>query len=112
MKKLAIRKSLVMLSIGAMCLGGCTVETYGPPGVVASAELDVPGPPPAPLVDVETASPGPDFVWIGGAWNWVGGRWTWDAGRWEHRPHPGAVWVPHHYAYRNGRHVFTRGHWK
>jgi len=114
MKK-SILKPILALSLGAICLTGCTVrETTYPAdgGVVTESEVDVEGPPPAPLVDVETASPGPDFVWIGGSWVWGGGRWQWEKGRWDHRPHPGAEWVPHHYAYHNGRHTFTRGHWR
>ena len=113
MKKTMFWKPILLLSIGAICLTGCTIrETGYADGGVVESEVDVTGPPPVPLVDVETEAPGPDFVWIGGAWGWGGGRWNWDRGHWEHRPHPGAVWVPHHYEYRNGRHTFNRGHWR
>jgi len=30
-------------------------------------------------------APGPDFVWVGGAWVWFGDRWVWHHGYW-HRP--------------------------
>jgi hypothetical protein len=106
---------MLALSLGAICLTGltgCTVTAYPNGGVAVDGEVDVVGPPPAPLVDVETEAPGPDYVWIGGAWAWEGGRWNWDRGRWASRPHPGAVWVPHHYENRGGRHTFTRGHWR
>ncbi|HTA28849.1 MAG TPA: YXWGXW repeat-containing protein [Candidatus Cybelea sp.] len=115
MNKSKLLKPVFALSVGAMCLAGCTVRETAyqtPGGTVAESEIDVTGPPPAPLVDDVTVSPGPGFVWIGGAWAWVGGRWEWERGRWDHRPHAGAVWVPHHYEFHNGRHVFTRGHWK
>lgn len=105
----------LLLSVGAICLTGCTVSTYPYPadgGVAVSGEVDVAGPPPAPLVDEVTISPGPDYVWIGGGWAWDGGRWNWDRGHWGRPPHAGAVWVPHSYAYRGGRHVYTRGHWR
>jgi hypothetical protein len=112
MKKLTTIMPVLVVFAVALFLSGCTVrETqYGPGGTV-SAEVDVEGPPPAPLADEVAISPGPDFLWIPGAWMWDG-HWVWEKGRWDRRPHPGAVWVPHSYAYRNGRHVFVRGHWK
>jgi outer membrane lipoprotein SlyB len=47
--------------------------------------------PPAPLAEtVVVASPGPEYVWIGGEWVW-NGRWFWRAGYWSY--HPGGIWV-------------------
>jgi hypothetical protein len=111
-----------MIAGGAMLLAGCEVRVREPyvavrpapvvvEGPAVGAEVDVAGPPPPPQVDVQVAAPGPGFFWIGGAWAWHG-RWEWDRGHWDRPPRPGAVWVPHRYAYRNGRHVWVRGHWR
>ena len=81
------------------------------PAPYIGAEVVAESAPPAPLAEVQMASPGVDFVWIPGVWVWEG-RWVWTAGRWERPPHPGAIWVPHRYEYRNGAHVFIRGGWR
>ncbi len=108
-------KSVVLASLAGLFAAGCNVYVR-PGGVVATVpgEVAVAGPPPAapPYVDVVPVCPGPDFVWIGGIWVWGGSGWVWENGRWDRRPHPGAVWVPHRYEYRNGRHVFVRGGWR
>ena len=54
-----------------------------------------PSPPPPPPQTVVIA-PGPDYVWVGGAWLWLGNRWSWRPGYW-HRPY-------RHYHYYHGRH--------
>ena len=44
--------------------------------------------PPPPVVDQVVVAPGPDYVWVGGAWLWLGDSWVWHRGYW-HRPlHP------------------------
>ena len=44
-------------------------------------------PPPPPPEQIVVA-PGPDYLWVGGAWLWFGDRWVWHHGYW-HRPlHP------------------------
>ena len=73
--------------------------------------VEVSGPPPPVYVETAPPSPGPGYVWIGGAWSWQG-HWAWDRGHWDRPPHPGAVWVPHQYSNRNGKHTFVRGAWK
>ncbi|HEX3800050.1 MAG TPA: hypothetical protein VH413_15255 [Verrucomicrobiae bacterium] len=84
-----------------------------PPGEVSiGGEVDVSGPPPAPLVEVQPVAPDPAFIWIGGVWVWGGGGWHWEHGRWARPPHRGAVWVQPRYAYRGGRHVWVRGGWR
>jgi Glycine zipper len=47
-------------------------------GVVGQA------PPPAPPETV-VAAPGPDYIWVSGAWFWLGDGWVWHRGYW-HRP--------------------------
>jgi hypothetical protein len=50
-------------------------------GVVGTA-------PPAPPPETVVVAPGPDYVWVGGAWLWLGDSWVWHRGYW-HRPlHP------------------------
>jgi hypothetical protein len=45
-------------------------------------------PPPAPLPETIVVAPGPDYVWVGGAWFWLGGRWVWNRGYWHRPAHP------------------------
>jgi hypothetical protein len=95
---------------------GCTVQPVQPvqpappPGAVAG-EVEVPMDPPADIMQSPPSSPGLAYVWVGGSWVW-NGAWVWEPGRWQIPPHPGAVWVPHRYENRNGRHVFIRGGWR
>jgi hypothetical protein len=117
MKKSTLLKLKVGIATAACALiaVGCAVEARGPGGEVAvSSEPGVmyaDGAPP-PLVDEEVpVSPGADYVWIGGNWGWSGHRWDWERGRWAAPPHAGAHWQPNHYAYRNGRHTYTKGRW-
>lgn len=44
--------------------------------------------PPPPLAEQIVVAPGPDYLWVGGAWLWVGGRWTWRHGYWHRPVHP------------------------
>lgn len=43
-----------------------------------------PEPPPQPPQQVIVA-PGPDYIWVPGAWVWFGSHWIWHEGYW-HRP--------------------------
>jgi hypothetical protein len=44
--------------------------------------------PPAPMPETLMAAPGPDYVWVGGAWLWLGDRWSWRHGYWHRPSHP------------------------
>jgi hypothetical protein len=117
MKKQSAIKFLLAI-VGASLIGsGCTV-TYHPPVVAVDAtvpapvEVEATSAPPPPIDETVTVAPDPSFVWIGGVWVWGGGGWRWEGGHWDRPPHPGAVWMPHHYEFRNGRHVFVRGGWR
>ncbi len=106
---------MLLIIAVSMLVSGCVVRERTvyrqPPPPVVGGEIVVTGAPPPPMVETVTVSPGPAFVWIGGAWAWHG-HWVWERGHWAHPPHPGAVWVAHHYEYRNGVHVFIRGGWR
>jgi len=116
MKILPLLKSTLLIAIGSLLVSGCVVHErvvyrQPPPPATVGEEVVVTGAPPAPFMETVTVSPGPGLVWIGGCWVWRG-HWVWEHGRWIHPPRPGAVWVSHHYEYRNGVHVFIRGGWR
>jgi WXXGXW repeat (2 copies) len=56
-------------------VAGCTVED----------RTVVRGPRPPDRVEVITARPGPEYVWVGGRWERRGDEWEWISGRWERR---------------------------
>ena len=81
------------------------------PGLPPGTEVIVSAPPPPPPNEVYVVNPGPAYVWIPGGWVWAG-RWVWEGGRWSVPPRRDAVWVPHHYVYRSGAHVYVHGGWR
>jgi hypothetical protein len=119
MKASFLFKSLWLIGAGSLLATGCVtrervVYRQAPPPVyVATAppqEVVVTEAPPPVIVESRTSAPGSGFIWIGGAWVWRG-HWVWEHGRWARPPHPGYVWRPHHYEYRNGVHIFVGGGW-
>jgi len=68
--------------------------------------------PPAPIVEARGIAPERGFVWIGGYHRWDGAGYVWVPGRWERPPHPGAVWVAHHWVHRHGEWILIEGHWR
>ena len=117
MNKFKMAKLIALLAAGGL-LAGCELRVHdGVGGAVvtepAGADIDVGGPPPAPLNDtVVGIAPGPGYVWVGGSWGWRDNRWGWDQGKWDRPPHAGARWEAPHYENRGGRHVYHRGGWK
>jgi outer membrane lipoprotein SlyB len=45
-------------------------------------------PPPAPLPERVVVAPGPDYIWVGGAWLWFRDSWVWNPGYWHRPKHP------------------------
>ena len=68
--------------------------------------------PPRARVEVRTARPGPNHVWVSGHWAWKGSAYVWLSGSWVVRPHPKSVWVSGHWTRRHGTWVRVPGHWK
>jgi len=69
------------------------------PGAPDAQDVYVDQEPPAPLVEVQPVSPGPDYFWIGGYWNWdpVHRHYLWIKGRYDRAPERGASWVAPRY---------------
>ena len=108
MKNPLLVKAIGIAALGSLLGAGCVVRER----VGYAGEVEVDTEPPPLQVETIPPTPGPAFVWIGGVWVWGGGGWHWQGGHYERPPHPGAVWVPHRYAYRNGHRVFVRGGWR
>jgi hypothetical protein len=65
-------------------------------------------PPPVRVMRIHPASPGPEYVWIGGYWYPNGNRYRWHEGYWTRPAYRGARWVePHH----DGERYF-QGYWE
>ncbi len=75
MKRSLITLPLLSLSFAAL-VAGCTVEER----TVVRGER-----PPADRVEVITAQPSPQHVWVRGRWERRGEGWGWVEGRWERR---------------------------
>ena len=54
-------------------------------------------------VDVITAEPSNEHVWIPGYWGRNAGNWKWVKARWERPPHRSARWVNGQWKYEAGR---------
>jgi hypothetical protein len=86
-----------------------------PPAPVPSQEEAVAAEaPPAPVTEIIPAAPGAevDYLWIGGWWRWWEGQWIWHPGYWAHRPHAGAIWVPHAWTRGPRGWVHSGGRWR
>ena len=55
-------------------------------------------------------APSPNHTFVSGCWVYQGNRYVWRAGYWV--PHdPGWIWVPAHYVWTPGGHLFVEGYW-
>jgi len=94
----------------APALGGCYVEDGPPPPQTVAYESPPPAPP--PQVEVVTASPGPEYVWVGGYHRWNGRSYYWMRGHYERRPHRDAHYYPGHWEHRGRRQFWIEGRWQ
>lgn len=68
--------------------------------------------PPEPRIEFYGDPPHPEAIWIPGHWAYKGGEWVWIPGRWSKRPRPHAQWVPGHWEPRGGGWIWIEGHWE
>jgi hypothetical protein len=69
--------------------------------------ISVGGPPPPVVVERRWAPPYRGAVWIPGHQEWVNGRWVWIGGYYSYPPRRGGYWVPGRYRH----HYYYPGHW-
>lgn len=82
------------------------------PAPAPTEEMYVESEPPPPETEVVVASPGPDYIWVGGYWGFNAGARVWIRGRWERPPHAHAVWVAPRWERRGHGYVLVRGFWR
>ena len=71
------------------------------------------GTPPPPQGETVIVAPGPDYIWIPGAWTWYGSSWVWFGGHWSHPYYPRERWAPGHWdGPRRGPGPAAPGHWR
>src|SRR3974377_2002332 len=88
-----VRLSLCSVVLAAL---GCASPPPRPRAVFVVAA------PPADVVEVVSAQPGPEYVWVGGHYRWDDGRYIWMSGHWVQAPAGYREWVPGHWARREG----------
>jgi len=95
---------------------GCYVQARAvpppPPEGEVVVESEPPPPPPPAEVEVVPASPGVEYVWVGGYHRWDGRRYVWIRGRYERRPHERARWENAHWEARGRGRVWVEGRWR
>jgi hypothetical protein len=97
----------------SFALAGCAVLDADVRGVSTPTALTVTAlePPPAPLPDEKTPSPGPAHIWVAGYWDYVGGHHVWRAGRWVECK-AGYEYVRARYEWNGTIWTFHVPHWK
>ena len=84
-----------------------------PPPPPAAVQVVVEGSePPTPIVEEVGPAPGPEYVWVTGAWVWRHHHWEWIRGHWVFPPRRGAVWIEGRWDHRGGRVVWVDGFWR
>jgi YXWGXW repeat-containing protein len=78
----------------------------------AAARVYVRVAPPARVVEVRPAAPGPRYIWVEGFHRWDGHAYAWVPGRWALPPKGRAAWVPGHWAHGSRGWFFVEGHWR
>jgi hypothetical protein len=102
--------ALICLGIAmASPLAGCVVAPPPRPHVVYIQKA-----PPAPLVEVQPAAPGPaeQFIWKPGHWRWDGREYIWRRGEWELRPAHVVEWIAPHWEHHPDGWFFIEGHYR
>ncbi len=81
-------------------------------GSAAPHRIWVPGPPPAPIVEVRPTSPGRGHVWVGGYHRWDGHTHAWVPGSWRRAPRARAAWAQGRWVHSRRGWYWREGHWR
>lgn len=100
-------RALFLAAVLALpAIAGAQVVQFGVPGV------RVVGAPPPVRVEVATARPSPNHVWVAGHWAWRGNQHVWMPGHWMMAPGSGYTYEQARWEQQNGAWVFIEGHWR
>jgi hypothetical protein len=67
-------------------------------------------PPPSPLAETKTSSPGANYAWVAGHYTPVKGEWTWVTGKWIIPPTVESVWILGNYDAKTKS--WSEAHWQ
>jgi hypothetical protein len=87
-----IKTFLVTAVLATMMFGAASAAS-----AQVSIGVQIGAPPPPRVVRVQSARPGPDFVWVDGYWYASGRKWKWHEGYWTRAPFAGARWIAPRY---------------
>ena len=93
--------------VAGSALGAC----YSSPHPVVGVAYGTYEPPLTP-VEVIPASPGFNYVWIGGHWGWHSNRYLWVPGSWTVPARGYSVWVPGRWDHDGHGWFYRDGHWR
>ena len=90
-----------------------------PGSAIAQVRVDLPGieirvghvAPPRLRYERRPHRPGPEYVWLAGAWDWQGTGWIWVPGRWDRPAERGVKWVVPRYRREDTGWRYEPGHW-
>jgi hypothetical protein len=88
---------------GFLSLGGCATH---------HGYVYVRSPPPEPMVEVVTVSPGAGYVWVPGYHRWDDGHYIWVRGYWQVAPRGRSAWVPGRWRHARRGWYWQAGYWR
>jgi hypothetical protein len=68
--------------------------------------------PPSERVEIVSASPGVEYVWVKGHWGWRRNDYEWIPGRWVIPERGYREWVPGRWDRDRGGWFYVEGHWR
>jgi hypothetical protein len=105
-----MRRSIRTLGAVTLLAGTLTFASACAPAVYGGAYVRVG--PPAPVVEVRHAAPGPRYVWVPGYYRWGGRAYAWVPGRWVVPPRAHARWAPGHWQHNRRGWFYVEGRWR
>lgn len=102
-----LRRWTLIAGAGVLGLAACV-----PPSRIGLGVVYVDEAPPPARVEVISAPPGREFVWIAGYWTW-NDEYVWMPGHWAHPPRRNLHWAPGRW--HRGKHhqwYWEPGHWR
>jgi hypothetical protein len=104
-------RAIVALTVAASA-SGCLLSGSHPTGAPLLSVTFINHEPPAERVEVATARPYAEAVWVGGHWTARGDNYAWTAGRWVRPPADKATWESGKWEHGERGWYYTEGQWR